>query len=95
MGKRVSSWNLSSWFSLAAGFSCVSEPHTLVLSKQDVLVPLAACQEWWVAVPGVPLVSPSTDRVAGTVWGPKARERLQEAARVLSFTLFSQALKTS
>lgn len=79
-GKGVSSWNLSSWFFLAAGFSCVGEPHALLLARQDLLLPLAVCQEWWTVLPAVPLGSPSTTRVAGAEWGPKSRgcRKLQE-----------------
>lgn len=58
----------------------VSEPRILVRSTQDILLPLAVCQECWVALPGVTLVSPSIIKEAGTGWGPKMRgcRKLQE-----------------
>lgn len=60
---------------------------------QKVLLPLAVCQKCWVALPCDPCLSQHNQSGRHNL-GPKD-ERLQEAARVLPFTLSPRAPKIS
>jgi len=58
---------------------CKRDPHSGVV-QAGCAAPHGSMSGMVVALPGVPLVSPSTAGVAGTVWGSKTRScrKLQE-----------------